>query len=71
MVTMPDLINLPVNERIQLVQDLWDSIAADTGAVPVAPEDLAETRGRLAEYRADHIRGEPARAAAEDIRRSL
>ncbi len=68
---MPDLINLPVNERIKLVQDLWDSIAADTGAVPVDPEDLAETHRRLAEYRADHLRGELAREAAEDIRRSL
>jgi putative addiction module component (TIGR02574 family) len=68
---MPDLVNLPVSERIKLVQDLWDSIAADTGAVPVCPEDLAETRRRLAEYRVDHFRGEPAREAAEVIRRSL
>ena len=68
---MPDLIKLPVEERIKLVQDLWDSIAADSGAVPVNPEDLAETRRRLAEYRADHLRGELARAAAEEVRRSL
>jgi len=68
---MPDLINLTVNERIKLVQDLWDSIAADTGAVPVDPAHLAQTHRRLAEYRADQLRGGLARAAAEDVRRSL
>jgi putative addiction module component (TIGR02574 family) len=68
---MPNLSNLPVKERIKLVQDLWDSIAADTGAVPVDPEHLAETRKRLAAYRADGVRGELARDAAESIRRAL
>jgi len=68
---MPNLSSLPVKERIKLVQDLWDSIAADTGAVPVDPEHLIETRKRLAAYRADGVRGEPARDAAESIRRAL
>lgn len=69
--TMPSLSNLPVRERLKLVQDLWDSIAADTGAVPVDPEHLIETRKRLEAYRADGVRGELARDAAETLRRAL
>lgn len=68
---MPNLSNHPVKERVKLVQDLWDSIAADTGAIPVDPAHVAKTRERLAAYRADGVRGELARDAAESIRRVL
>ncbi len=68
---MPDLNNLPVEDRLKLVQDLWDSIAADTGDVPVDPDHIAEIRGRLAAYRSDLVKGERARDVAEAIRRNL
>jgi putative addiction module component (TIGR02574 family) len=68
---MPNLDNLPVEDRLKLVQDLWDSIAADTGDVPVDPEHIAEIRKRLAAYRSDLARGERARDVAEAIRRNL
>jgi putative addiction module component (TIGR02574 family) len=68
---MPDLNNLPVEDRLKLVQDLWDSIAADTGDVPVDPEHIAEIRERLAAYRSDLVKGERARDVAEAIRRRL
>ena len=54
-----------------MVQDLWDSIAADTGDVPVDPEHIAEIRERLAAYRGDSVRGERGRDVAETIRRNL
>jgi putative addiction module component (TIGR02574 family) len=68
---MPNLNSLPINERIRLVQDLWDSIAADTGAIPVDPDHLVETRRRLSAYRVDGIRGQLVREAVESIRRVL
>ena len=68
---MPNLNNLTVEDRLKLVQDLWDSIAADTGDLPVDPEHLAEIRERLAAYRSDLVKGERARDAAEAIRRNL
>lgn len=68
---MPNLNNLPIEDRLQLVQDLWDSIAADTGDVPVDPNHIAEIRERLAAYRDDAVRGERARDVAEAIRRNL
>ena len=44
---------LPLSERLQLVEDLWESIAADLEASPL-PESLrAEMDARLAAYHAD------------------
>ncbi|MEK7668815.1 MAG: addiction module protein [Gemmatimonadota bacterium] len=48
-----DFLALSVAERLQLVEDLWDSIANDTEAVPVAEADLREAEHRLAEHRRD------------------
>lgn len=68
---MPNLSDFSVRERLVLIQDLWDSIAADTGNVPVESAHLLETRRRLAAYRADGVRGELARGAAEKVRNAL
>jgi putative addiction module component (TIGR02574 family) len=44
---------LPLSERLQLVEDLWEGIAADLEASPL-PESLrAELDARLASYLAD------------------
>jgi len=42
---------LPVEERLQLVWDIWDSIAEDQSNIPVSEEDKAEIRRRLELYR--------------------
>ncbi len=68
---MPNLNNLPVEDRLKMVQDLWDSIAADTRDVTVDPEHIAVIRERLAAYRGDSVRGERVRDVAETIRRNL
>jgi putative addiction module component (TIGR02574 family) len=39
---------LSVAERIQLVEDLWDSIAADSGAAPLTETQMAKLDHRLA-----------------------
>ncbi len=45
---------LPIAERIELVEDIWDSIADDTpAAVPLSPAERAELHRRLAEHRAN------------------
>lgn len=44
-----DLTTLSVSERIQLVEDLWDSIAAETGEVPLTDAQIAELERRLAD----------------------
>ena len=48
-----DYRKLSIPERLQLVEDIWDSIAEETEAMPVPPEVLDEAERRLAEHRAD------------------
>ncbi|HEU4453461.1 MAG TPA: addiction module protein, partial [Longimicrobium sp.] len=56
-VTVADLLRLSVAERLQLVQDLWDSIAADTNGeparLPLSDEQRAEIRRRSEAHRRD------------------
>jgi putative addiction module component (TIGR02574 family) len=49
------LLRLSIAERLQLVEDLWDSIAQESPdeAFPITPELAAELDRRLAEHRAD------------------
>jgi putative addiction module component (TIGR02574 family) len=65
MVKPSDYTSLSVAERLRLVEDIWDSIARDTGAVTVPGEVLDEAERRLAEHRRDPdsaIPGEQVRA---------
>lgn len=52
---LAELRKLPVDQRLQLVEDLWDTIADDTlgDTIAVSPELGAELARRLDEYRAD------------------
>ena len=65
------LKELPLDERIKLVEDLWDSIAADQKALPLTPAQRAELDRRLDAYEADKNRGRPASEVLADIRRRL
>lgn len=65
------LSKLPVDERIKLVEELWDSIAADQKALPLTNEQKAELDKRLDAYEADGNRGRLAIEAITEIRRKL
>lgn len=49
----PDYRKLPIPERIQLVEDIWDSIAEDARTLPLTDEQRAELDRRWAEHEAD------------------
>jgi len=66
-----NLRKLPLDERIRLVEDLWDSIAADQGLLPLTPEQRAELDRRLDAYEADGNAGRHAEDVVADIRRRL
>jgi putative addiction module component (TIGR02574 family) len=66
-----DLRKLPLDERIQLVEDLWDSIAADQNALPLTAEQRAELDRRLDAYEADGDPGRPAEEVIAEIRKKL
>ncbi len=50
---IPEIARLTVPEKILLLEDLWDSIAADEASVPVPPSHQEELDRRLAEYEKD------------------
>ncbi len=65
------LRKLPVEERLRIVEDLWDSIAADQSALRLTVEQKAELDRRLDAYEADGIRGCLAADVIAAIRREL
>jgi len=66
-----NLHELPVDERIRLVEDLWDSIAADQSALPLTDAQRRELDHRLDAYDADGYPGRLAGEAIADIRNRL
>lgn len=62
---------LPVEERIRLVEDLWDSIAADQRALRLTAAQKAELDWRLDAYEIDQNPGRLAADVVADIRRKL
>jgi putative addiction module component (TIGR02574 family) len=48
-----DISGLSLAERIQLAEDLWDSVAAETGELPLSAAQTAELDRRLAELARD------------------
>ncbi|NLA05413.1 MAG: addiction module protein [Firmicutes bacterium] len=62
---------LSLEERIKLVEDLWDSIAADQQALRVTTEQKDELDRRLGAYEIDQSCGRLAADVLTDIRRRL
>ena len=49
-ISVADILELPVQERIQLVEVIWESIAAFPHAIEVSPELKIELEARLADF---------------------
>jgi putative addiction module component (TIGR02574 family) len=62
---------LPFDERIKLVEDLWDSIASDQQALVLTTEQKAELDRRLDAYELDGNHGQLATEVITSIRRRL
>lgn len=65
------LRNLPIEQRLHLVEDLWDSIAVDQHALPLQDAQRIELDHRLDAYAADGDPGQPAEAVLQGIRKRL
>ena len=52
-ISIADILELPVQERIRLVELIWDSVAAVPEAVKISPALKAELEVRLAEFEAN------------------
>ena len=65
------LRELPIEERIRLVEDLWDSIASDQQALPLTSIQRSELDRRLDCYEADGDLGRPMTEVVAEIRKRL
>ncbi|MBI3678326.1 MAG: addiction module protein [Proteobacteria bacterium] len=65
---LADLFKLSAAERIQLAEDLWDSVAADPNALPPFSEaQQAEIRRRVSE----HLRNPSSAKSSDAVRAKL
>ncbi len=67
----PSFRELTIEQRVRLVEELWDSIAAEQGALPLTDEQRAELDRRLDAFEIDGELGRPADVALADIRKRL
>lgn len=58
-ISITDVLQLDVSKRIDLVEDVWDSIAAIPKAVRLTAEQKEELEKRLKSYRNDPSAGSP------------
>ena len=66
-----DLLTLPLAERLELVQTLWDSIAAEQSAPELSDADRQLIEKRMEAYLADGDPGLDAEAVLDAIEQSL
>lgn len=63
--------DLPIEVRLKLVEDLWDSIATDQKKLPLTDAQKAELDGRLDEFELDGEPGELSEVVLAQIRQNL
>jgi len=61
-----EIEELTIEERIKLVEDIWDSIVAEQQTLPLTKEQRNLLDGRLEEYKLD---GNPATPGIEVVKR--
>ena len=58
-IDLAKVLTLPVDERIEIVQSIWDSVAAVPEAVQLTDAQRLELDKRLQAYREDPRAGSP------------
>ncbi len=51
--TIPEVSRMTPAQKLPLVSELWDDLAAHPSQVPVSPAQLAELDRRMEDYRRD------------------
>ncbi|MBV1790126.1 addiction module protein [Marinobacterium sp. D7] len=65
----PGIRDLPIDQRIRLVEEVWDSIAADQGSVGLTEAQRIELNRRLDAYEEDGQAGADVQSVLEGIRK--
>ena len=68
---MSNLLTLPISERIQLVEDIWDSIAADQAELSLTNDQKQLLDERLKAFETDGNYGRPASVVINEIKNHL
>src|SRR5437763_7169020 len=58
-ITLDEVLQLPVSERIRIVEAIWDSIADTPEALELSDEQKVELDRRLAEFEKNPNEGSP------------
>jgi len=66
---LDEALRLPVSARIQLVQEIWDSVVAESGAVRVTKKQKAELDRRLTDLEAHPEAEKPWSAVLKSLKR--
>jgi putative addiction module component (TIGR02574 family) len=66
-----DLLNLPLVQRLELVQTLWDSIAAEQQAVAATAEEQQLVAERMQAFRLDGNPGADAMLVLAELEQAL
>ncbi len=64
---LPEILGLPAAERLRLVEEIWDSLAAQPSSVPIPDWHRTELDRRLASSDADGGEGQ----AWDDVKARL
>lgn len=67
-ITKAEILSMSVSERIQLAEDIWDTIAEVPEAIPLSDDEKAELDRRLDAYHKDPTMGSPWEAVRRKIR---
>ena len=62
------LYELPLEERLRIVEDLWDSIAADSQTLPLSEAHKEVLEQRLSTFKQDGNKGRPADEILAEIK---
>jgi len=61
----------PVEDRLRLIEDLWDSMAADQSALPLTDAQRWELDRRLDAYASDPRTSRSAEEAVAEVRKRI
>jgi putative addiction module component (TIGR02574 family) len=68
---MSSILKLPIEDRIRLVEDIWDSIANDQSTLDLSKGQRAELDKRLDAFEEDREIGREASEVISEIRNRL
>jgi putative addiction module component (TIGR02574 family) len=66
-----ELASLSVSDRLDLMDELWASLAPDADALPLPDWHMAEIKRRLANFAEDGNRGRTAEEVFTELKRRL